>query len=54
MNYYSHSGDYFSPRPNRTGGIGELWRGSTMELKPLVFRVLGKNETEGKREFASG
>ncbi len=19
MNYYSHSGDYYSPRPNRTG-----------------------------------
>ncbi|CAA2141691.1 hypothetical protein HYPP_02712 [Hyphomicrobium sp. ghe19] len=21
MNYYSHSGDYYSPRPNRTGAI---------------------------------
>ncbi|MBN9246976.1 hypothetical protein [Hyphomicrobium sp.] len=21
MNYYSYSGDYFSPRPNRTGAI---------------------------------
>jgi hypothetical protein len=21
MNYYSHSGNYFSPRPNRTGRV---------------------------------
>ncbi|SFV38780.1 hypothetical protein SAMN04488557_3845 [Hyphomicrobium facile] len=39
MNYYSHSGDYFSPRPNRTGAIFSVLVGLVF-VSLFVFGVV--------------
>jgi hypothetical protein len=39
MNYHSHSGDYFSPPPNRTGAIYNVFIVLTF-LAVLAFGIL--------------